>query len=47
MNWDKSLPLKNNFKMKNKRRQFIKQTALAGLGVAGGKWLNASVFDRR
>ena len=31
--------------MKNKRRQFIKQTALAGLGVAGGKWLNASTFD--
>jgi len=32
--------------MKNKRRQFLKQTALAGLGVAGGKWLNASIFDR-
>src|SRR4029078_6400553 len=32
-------------KMKNKRRQFLKQTALAGLGVAGGKWLNASIFD--
>jgi len=31
--------------MKNKRRQFIKQTALAGLGVAGAKWLNASSFD--
>lgn len=31
--------------MKNKRRQFIKQTALAGLGVAGSKWLNASSFD--
>src|SRR4029079_5568748 len=30
--------------MKNKRRQFLKQTALAGLGVAGGKWLNASAF---
>jgi dienelactone hydrolase len=28
--------------MKNKRRQFLKQIALAGLGVAGGKWLNAS-----
>src|SRR5678809_1195424 len=31
--------------MKNKRRQFIKQTALAGLGVAGRKWVNASPFD--
>jgi dienelactone hydrolase len=32
--------------MKNKRRQFLKQTALTGLGVAGGKWLHASLFDR-
>src|SRR5678810_607373 len=31
--------------MKNKRRQFLKQTGLAGLGVAGGKWFNASTFD--
>jgi len=31
--------------MKNKRRQFLKQTALAGLGVAGSKWLNASLID--
>jgi dienelactone hydrolase len=31
--------------MKNKRRQFLKQTALAGLGIAGSKWLNASGFD--
>jgi dienelactone hydrolase len=31
--------------MKNKRRQFLKQTALAGLGIAGGQWLNASPFD--
>src|SRR6476659_2059359 len=31
--------------MKNKRRQFIKQVSLAGLGLAGGKWINASAFD--
>jgi len=31
--------------MKNKRRHFLKQTALAGLGVAGSKWLNASTID--
>ena len=30
--------------MKNKRRQFLKQTAFAGLGMASGKWLNASTF---
>ena len=31
--------------MKNKRRHFLKQTALAGLGVAGSKWLNASTIN--
>jgi len=30
--------------MKNKRRQFLKQTAFAGLGIASGKWLGASTF---
>jgi len=31
--------------MKNRRRQFLKQTALASLGIASHQWLNASGLD--